>query len=323
VSRIEALLARDRAIVAGGLVVVTLLAWVYVWRGAGMGMSALEMTRLTLFPHAQPSMPMPGVRWTTVVAMWWIMMIAMMTPSATPLVLLYGRVLRHSSASRPAVAYASSGFLVAGYLLVWLAFSACAAALQYALVDTGLVSAMLLSSQSALLSAGVLVAAGVYQLSPLKNACLKHCRSPAEFLTRHSRPGRSGALLMGLEHGAWCVGCCWMLMALLFVGGVMNLVWIALLTVLVLIEKIARRGVAVGRIAGLLLIIWGAATVIVVAFNGPQGELVLERAAAPVERPDHPREARHVVRPERRVANGRRVLRPRRMALHRGFRRKP
>jgi predicted metal-binding membrane protein len=263
----ESLLQRERAVVAVGLCVLLLLAWIHVWRGAGMGMSALDMTVLALFPHmhSEPmaGMVMPPVAWATVVAMWWVMMIAMMTPSAAPLVLLYGLVQRRRSQSGPAAVYVSSAFLLLGYLVVWLAFSIVAAGLQYALQRAGLISAMMLWSKSALLSAAVLVGAGAYQLSPLKRACLRHCRGPIEFLTYHWRPGRAGAFSMGLAHGAWCVGCCWMLMALLFVGGVMNLVWIALLAVLVLAEKLAPAGIAVGRGAGVLLIGWGLAALMI------------------------------------------------------------
>jgi predicted metal-binding membrane protein len=224
--------------------------------------------------------------------MWWVMMIAMMTPSAAPLVLLYGRVLSHHGlresgrgtafsvasaadatrapaaataglTARGASSYAPSAVLVIGYLLAWLAFSLVAATLQLSLQRAGLVSVSLLSSRSAVLSAAVLLAAGVYQLSPLKHACLRHCRGPVEFLTRHWRPGIRGALSMGARHGAWCVGCCWMLMALLFVGGVMNLAWVALLAVLVLAEKVAPAGPAVGRAVGAVLIVWGIATLVV------------------------------------------------------------
>jgi predicted metal-binding membrane protein len=113
------------------------------------------------------------------------------------------------------------------------------------------------------LSAGVLIAAGLYQLSPLKALCLAHCRAPASFLSQHWRPGAAGALRLGAMHGAYCVGCCWVLMALLFVGGVMNLVWIAVLAVLVLAEKLAPRGEWIGRGAGVAFIVWGVATVIV------------------------------------------------------------
>lgn len=235
-----------------------------------MGMSALDMTQLTLFPHAQPE-PMPGMEappflWPIALAMWWIMMIAMMTPSATPLVLLYGHVVRHATRHDAAPSkdiYAPPAFLIAGYLIAWFGFSLLAVAIQYSLQITGLISDMMLWSRNGAFSAVVLVGAGIYQLSPLKRACLRQCRGPVEFLTRHWRPGRAGAFLMGLRHGAWCVGCCWMLMILLLVGGVMNLVWIAVLALLVLVEKLAPQGVVVSRAAGGVLIIWGIATLFV------------------------------------------------------------
>jgi predicted metal-binding membrane protein len=265
---LEKILRRDRAILIAGLAALTLLAWLYVWRGAGMGMNALAMTKLALFPHLlpepMPGMAMPPIAWLTVVAMWWVMMIAMMTPSAAPLIFLYGRIMRHAAAQDSATTlFIPTAFLVAGYLLVWLAFSAAATILQYTLQHAGFISPMMLWSQSALLSATVLILAGVYQFSSLKHACLQHCRGPVHFLTQHMCKGSLGALRMGVEHGAWCVGCCWMLMALLFVGGVMNLVWIALLAVLVLVEKLTPRGAIVGRIIGGVLIAWGVATMIV------------------------------------------------------------
>jgi predicted metal-binding membrane protein len=121
---------------------------------------------------------------------------------------------------------------------------------------------MMLWSRSAALSATVLAAAGLYQLSPFKGACLRHCRGPVEFLTRRWRPGRFGAFVMGVEHGAWCVGCCWMLMALLFVGGLMNFAWIAVLTFLVLVEKLVPAGPVVSKISGGVLLAWAVATIV-------------------------------------------------------------
>lgn len=271
-STLESLLRRERAIAAGAVVVLSALAWVYVWRGAGMGRSALDMTAVTLFPHLQRdamsgmSMGAPLMQaappggWIVVVLMWWTMMIAMMTPSAAPLVLLYGGVLRRKI-PEPRPQYAAPIVLVGGYLGAWLAFSIVASSIQFALQRAGVVSSTMLRSQSAALSAAVLLAAGLYQLTPLKRACLKRCRAPVEFLVHHWRPGWSGALRMGIQHGAWCIGCCWMLMALLFVGGVMNLAWVALLALLVLVEKIAPAGMLASRAAGLALIGWGAATV--------------------------------------------------------------
>ena len=258
---IEGILRNERGLTATCLVVVALLAWFYVWRGAEMGMSALDMTVLTFFPHAHPE-PMPGMApptttAITLVAMWWVMMVAMMAPSAAPLILLYGRVIRNTAAPRTTASYL---LLLAGYFIAWLGFSAMAAALQALLERAQLISPMMFWSKSAGLSAAVLIGAGIYQLSPLKRACLKHCRGPVSFLVRRPRTGKLGALTLGLEHGAWCIGCCWMLMALLFVGGVMNVVWIALLGLLVLAEKISPHPAIISTATGVLLIAWGVAT---------------------------------------------------------------
>lgn len=259
---VEAILRRERAIIAAALAAITLLAWLYIWEGAGMGMSALAMTSVSLFPHLQREVPGEMISsLPTVAGMWWVMMIAMMTPSAAPLVLLYGRVLRHHVVRGSAGV--SSLFLAAGYLVVWLLFSLAAALVQNALQPAGLLSPMMLWSKSAWLSAAVLGLAGAWQLSPFKRACLVQCRAPVQFLTSHWRPGRSGAFMMGVQHGAYCVGCCWMLMGLLFVGGVMNLVWIAVLTLVVLLEKLSPAGESIGKLAGVALIVWAVATLLV------------------------------------------------------------
>jgi len=257
-SAIEAVLRRERAVVALAMTALTGLAWLYLWRGAGMGMPALHMTALALFPHLHPD---PGgemhATLPMVAAMWWVMMIAMMTPSVAPLVLLYLRVARHHQR------YAGAALLLLGYLLVWAGFAIVAAAAQLLLQPAGLLSPMMLWSKSAVLSAAVLALAGAYQLSPLKHACLAQCRGPAQFLTRYARPGRGGALRLGMLHGAFCVGCCWLLMALLFVGGVMNLAWIAALSILVLVEKLAPAGPATSRFSGFVLLGWAGATLAV------------------------------------------------------------
>jgi predicted metal-binding membrane protein len=260
---LDAVLRRERAVLAAALAMLVVLAWISLWTGAGTGMSALDMTTLSLFPHLQADMAGEmDTSWPVVIGMWSVMMIAMMTPSAAPLVLLYGMVRRrHAGAGQPAVA--SSLVLLAGYLAAWLAFSLAAAALQKALQPSGLVSQMMWWSKSAVLSAGVLAAAGLYQMSGLKHACLAQCRDPVRFLTEHWRPGRLGAFVLGVRHGAYCVGCCWTLMALLFVGGIMNLAWIAALAILVLVEKLAPDGAAIGRLSGALLIAWAGATLLV------------------------------------------------------------
>jgi predicted metal-binding membrane protein len=275
----ERLLKRDRTITLAGLAALCVLAWLYIVTGAGLGKSAWEMTTLAPFPHQQAHDTMPGMdmgatapgrtawgfdTWALIIAMWWIMMIAMMTPSSAPTILLFARVHRHALAQGQVQdKLAPTATFAAGYLLVWLAFAVAAAALHWALERTGLVSAMMMGSQSRWLSGAVLIAAGLYQLSPIKNICLAHCRTPTSFLSRHWRPHALGALRLGAMHGAYCVGCCWMLMVLLFAGGVMNLIWIAALAILVLIEKALPPGQWVGRGAGVAVICWGVATLVV------------------------------------------------------------
>lgn len=281
---LERVLRRDRTVVAAALVALFILSWAYLLTGAGAGMRPWEMTTLSLFPHkaalapmvaeAMPGMDMPGMStrgaapepagfWLTV-AMWWTMMVAMMSPSAAPAVLLYARVARHSASAQPAASsIGPNGAFLAGYLAVWLTFSLAAAFLQGALQSRGLLSPAILGSQSRWLSAAVLAAAGVYQLSPAKQLCLTQCRTPAAFFTRHWRPGVVGAVRLGALHGAYCVGCCWVLMALLFVGGVMNMAWVAALTLLVMAEKLLPRGAWVARASGLALIAWAGATLLV------------------------------------------------------------
>lgn len=185
--------------------------------------------------------------------MWAAMMVAMMSPSAAPTVLLYARTQRFAKpdAQPPTAAF------VAGYLVCWLAFAVVAAGLQIALDLAAALSDMTMALQGRRAGAVVMIAVGVYQLSPFKNACLGRCRSPAQFLSRHYRPGVGGALRLGLLHGAYCVGCCWMLMTLLFVGGVMNLYWIAGIATYVLAEKLVPRGRWLSYTAGVLLVIWG------------------------------------------------------------------
>ncbi|AOK26512.1 metal-binding protein [Burkholderia ubonensis] len=259
---IDPLFRHERVVTALGMAAVVALSWFYLWTGAGMGMSALDMTAATLFPHRLPhGIGSMNPSLATVIVMWWTMMIAMMTPGAAPLILLYRRVLRHYGAADGASS-ASSLALLAGYLTIWLAFSIAAASLQKVLQPTGLISAMMLWSKSALLSAIVLAAAGIYQLSPFKRACLTQCRSPVQFLTTHWRPGVAGSFRLGLHHGLYCVGCCWLLMALLFVGGVMNLVWIAALSLVVFVEKNLPGGERIGRALGIVLIAWAGATLL-------------------------------------------------------------
>lgn len=245
------------------------LAWLYILDGASLGMSAWDMTRVVLFPHGRAADGMAGMaswpasgwdvaHWAIIIAMWWAMMVAMMVPSAAPAILLYAKVYRHASSfGRRPSGLAPTGAFTAGYLLVWLAFSLAAAGLHWALEQSGAVSGATMGSQNRWLSAVIPAVAGLYQFTPLKNVCLVRCRAPLSFLTRHWRPGVAGALLLGAMHGGFCVGCCWALMTLLFVGGAMNLFWIAILTGLVVIEKLIPLGGWIGRAFGLLLVGWG------------------------------------------------------------------
>lgn len=250
-------MAHQRLFAVAGLLIVTLLAWAYTLAGSGMGMSAARMTAMTPWP-GQPSMSMPLPVWSLgyallMLAMWWVMMVAMMLPSAAPMILLYDRVQRRAS---PARHFTGTLVFTCAYLLAWLGFSVIAVALQWWLTESGWLSPML-TLQPAWLAAAVFIAAGVYQLTPLKNRCLSQCRAPSGFVATRWRAGVGGAWRMGLEHGAICLVCCWGLMALLFVGGIMNLYWIAGLALLVLAEKALPGGRWIGYASGLVLIGWG------------------------------------------------------------------
>ncbi len=281
-SPLEAVLKRDRAIVIGGLVGVIALAWIYILLGAGMGMTAIEMTAVsgssgdmqtvdtengegtgqggtTSATVGMAMAVMQPVAWTAGYAglmffMWWIMMVAMMLPSAAPMILLYAAVNR--KAHERGAPFVPTGVFAFGYVAAWGAFSLLAVALQWGLERAALLSSMMVST-SIVLGSLLLIAAGVWQLTPLKQACLKHCRSPLHFLSHHWRKGRWGAVRMGMEHGAFCLGCCWFLMGLLFYGGVMNLYWIVGLAAFVLLEKTVPAGHWIGSAAGVGLIAWG------------------------------------------------------------------
>jgi predicted metal-binding membrane protein len=186
--------------------------------------------------------------------MWTVMMVAMMTPAAAPMIATFAAV-RRRRATTGRVAVPTAIFVV-GYLTVWTVFSVLAALAQTWLHSKALLSAAM-APTTPLLGGMLLITTGVYQWTPLKRVCLRACRSPLAFLTTRWREGRRGAVAMGLDHGLYCLGCCWALMALVFAAGVMNLGWVALVAVAVLVEKVAPRGDAVGRLAGLLLFVAG------------------------------------------------------------------
>lgn len=250
-------LKRDRFIVLGALAVVLGLSWTYLLSGAGMGMSAFEMTWMTVADGGMAMMT-PAV-WDFGYAvlmffMWWVMMTAMMLPSATPMVLLFATMNRkQKDASNP---FLPTSLFASAYLIAWAGFSLAAVALQWSLESVALLSPML-ASANVVFGGLVLLAAGVYQLTPLKRACLRHCRSPIQFILTRWRSGANGAFCMGLEHGAYCVGCCWFLMGLLFFGGVMNLYWITGIAVFVLLEKSVPTGHWLSYVTGTALIAGG------------------------------------------------------------------
>jgi predicted metal-binding membrane protein len=245
-----ALLRHDRTLVLAGLVFVIMLSWVWLLTGAGLKMDEMDMGGGRIMLMAPPWTPGYAAM---IFLMWIIMMAGMMLPSAAPAILLVIALTKQRGG--PDAKRASAEFAL-GYVAVWGAFSVIATALQWRLDRAGLLSETM-ASGSVVLAALLLLAAGLYQLTPWKQACLQHCRSPMAFLTRYWRRGPLGPVRVGAWHGAYCLGCCWMLMGLLFVGGLMNLLWIAGLALLVLIEKLFPLGPRVSQLAGVALIGWG------------------------------------------------------------------
>lgn len=231
----------------GGLAAVVVLAWLYLWQmAAGMDHSVLAM-------ESAPRAASAGAVVMTL-AMWTVMMAGMMLPSAAPAIVLYGSMVRKHAERGSALP--ATWIFVAGYLLGWTAFSAAAAALQIALEAAALMTPGMAVASGAL-GACALVAAGVYQMTPLKHACLHKCGHPVEFFMTRWRAGRAGALRMGLEHGVYCVGCCWALMLLLFIAGVMNLAWVALIAAFVFVEKLLPLGRLAAYAGGGVLVAYG------------------------------------------------------------------
>ena len=234
---------REQLTVYAALAAITALSWLYLVRMpmAPSDLGAAGARLLSVLP------PKLADIWVTFI-MWSVMMVAMMLPSASPMILIYAAIARRQSKS--------SGFAICifagAYLVIWTFFSAAATAGQYALQRASLLEGA--SRASSVAGATLLFLAGLYQLTPLKNVCLAHCRSPLGFFMTEWREGRAGAFIMGIRHGALCLGCCWMLMGLLFVFGAMNLIWVATLSVLVLLEKLAPFGAALARISGVAML---------------------------------------------------------------------
>lgn len=257
---VSAAIRRDRILAVAGIVAISVLAWTNtLWLAAHMSMmetaapGAAAMNMGGMGAAAEPAFRSWSMAdFAFMFSMWAVMMIAMMTPSVTPMVLLYAKAGRNAAARGHPLA--AAGWFLAGYFLAWIGFSLVATGVQWLLTRLALLTPMM-QSASGVLGGFILIAASLYQWSPVKDICLKQCQSPLGFLMSRGgfRPEPLGALWLGVEHGLYCVGCCWVLMALLFVGGVMNVLWIAGLAVLVLLEKIVPTGRLLPRLVGVAL----------------------------------------------------------------------
>jgi predicted metal-binding membrane protein len=245
---------RERLWIGASLGGIALLAWVYtIYEARRMNATGVcECLRMKMFAPELSSWPVAAL--LPLFLMWAIMMIAMMLPSALPMILTFAAVSRNRQ--QLGRSHGQLWIFVSGYVAIWCAFSVVAALSQWWLHRQALLSPSMVST-SAWLGGTLLMAAGIFQFTPLKHTCLTHCRGPLEFIMTRWREGNAGAFRMGLEHGAFCTGCCWALMALLFVAGVMNIVWIAALTLLVCLEKMLPPQARISAGTGALLALWG------------------------------------------------------------------
>ena len=258
-----AVLRRDRIVVVLALTLLTALAWSYLlWLSADMSMGGMDMSGFRMIPSGMglmipADMPWRAMEFAFVFAMWTVMMVGMMMPSAAPMILMYARVGRQTQAhGRPLAATVWFG---TGFFLVWAAFALLATLVQWAFDRTVLLD-FTMATTSTVVGGLLFVAAGSYQWTKLKDVCLTGCQRPFEFLMRNGgfRGDATGSLMLGVRHGAYCVGCCWALMALLLVGGVMNVLWIVLLALLILLEKVAPFGRQIALVTGMVLVVVGA-----------------------------------------------------------------
>lgn len=250
---LKVILRRDRMVVMAGILGLVALAWAYiVYVALTMENTMTSMGTGVFMPQTSP---WGAIEFVLMFVMWTVMMVAMMVPTAAPMILVFATVSRRrQEQQRP---FVPTGMFLAGYVVIWSGFSLLATLGNWGLHMGGLLSSMM-GRATPVVGGLLLIAAGIFQWSRLKYVCLAHCRSPIGFLMSEWQEGAKGALSMGLRHGMFCLGCCWLLMTLLFVLGVMNLLWIAALAVFVLIEKVAPAGHWVGRFTGLLLVLWGA-----------------------------------------------------------------
>ena len=253
-----AVVRRDRVVIVLAVASLTVLAWL----SADMDMGGMDMTGLRMIPSGMGLMmpaqtPWRAMEFAFVFVMWTVMMVGMMTPSAAPMFLMYARVGRQTGAQEKSLS--ATVWFAIGYFLVWLAFALFATLVQWALERTALLDFTMASTDN-VLGGFVFIAAGLYQWTRLNDLCLAQCQKPFEFVMRHGgyRRDAPGCVMLGLRHGAYCVGCCWALMALLLVGGVMNVLWIALLALLAFLERVTSMGRLIARLAGIVLVAGGA-----------------------------------------------------------------
>jgi len=246
--------SRDHWIVYSAMLIVCLLAWLYM-AYMGWAMQHMDVVDMWMPPRAGGSAWQLYDFWM-LFAMWAVMMIAMMTPSVLPMVSMYVTVTQSQKSKNQA--YTPTIIFLCGYLFIWVLFSVGISIVQYPLHISGLLNPMM-DSRSYLLSGVILIVAGVYQWTPWKDACLEQCRSPLNYLMTSWRQGAWGAIRMGMNHGAYCVGCCWALMAVMFSVGVMNVLWMVVITLFVLAEKISPLSSKYVRIiSGVGLVVWGS-----------------------------------------------------------------
>jgi|TARA_B000000565_G_scaffold199088_1_gene152889 predicted metal-binding membrane protein len=273
--KLSIVLEKDNLIVYLSIFLIVIITGLYTIFGIGMPMSAIEMTKMSGIFSMSSSMEMNmnmgsnnmdmKNRWSISMAismflMWWLMMIAMMTPSAAPTLLLFHNLKKIGSEGKKALSY--TYLFLFGYLIIWAIFSLIACIIHKFFDTSSITDAAMMQLKSVQFSGILLITAGVYQFTPLKNACLEKCRTPIDFLSSNNRKGAKGSFIMGAHHGLFCLGCCWALMALLFVGGVMNLFWITGLALYVLIEKIIIKAGWLDKIMGLILIFFGTSLLI-------------------------------------------------------------
>ncbi|MEC9289285.1 MAG: DUF2182 domain-containing protein [Chloroflexota bacterium] len=256
---IESIVKKDRVIVISGVVAVAAIAWGYMLY-VSQSNSDMDMSMGMTVGNVRS---WSSVDFSLMFVMWAVMMVAMMVPSAAPMILLFATVnRRRREQSGP---FVSTGVFLSGYLVVWVGFALVATLGNWGLHQASLLTSMMGGTSSGYLGGALLLTAGIFQWSQLKYVCLTHCRSPLSFLMSDWKDGTGGAFKMGLQHGRYCLGCCWILMALLFVLGVMNLVWIAALAAFVLAEKAIPAGKPISKITGGFLVAWGSWAVVAAA----------------------------------------------------------